>query len=112
MKPLAKSSLEQFLKRFEHFKEGEFRNITINSPTNITLTFAVQDVSRAYNWLSISLEFDGVSDASLLDNSDLDHVDMSEGIDIKNNGTQFAFKIKNSTFCLISSSLKYEEGQF
>ncbi|MCW8837127.1 MAG: hypothetical protein OQK11_00350 [Thiovulaceae bacterium] len=112
MKPLNKSILENFLERFEHFRDGEFRNIEINSPTNITLTFATQDASRGYDWISVKLEFDGISDASLLDNSNLTHVDMSDGIDISNNGTQFAFKLNNSTCQIKSSSLKYEEGLF
>lgn len=112
MKPLTKSALKDFLERFEYFKDGEFRNIEINSPTNITLTFATQDSSRSYDWVTISLEFDSVSDASLLDNSSLEHVDMNDGIEITNDGTEFAFKINNSTCHVKSSSLKYEEGQF
>ena len=112
MKPLSKNSLEDFLKRFEYFKDGEFRNIEINSPTNISLTFATQDASRAYDWITVRLELDGVSEASLLDNSSLTHIDMSDGIDIINDGTQFALKINNSTCHITSSSIKYEEGQF
>ncbi|QFR48198.1 hypothetical protein FJR48_00045 [Sulfurimonas lithotrophica] len=112
MKPLSKNSLENFLKRFEYFKDGEFRDIIINSPTNITLNFAIQDASRGYDWITLKLEFDGISDASLLDSSNLAHIDMSEGVYLKNDGTEFAFKVNNSTFKIKSSSLKYEEGQF
>jgi hypothetical protein len=112
MKPITQDALKEFLKRFEYFKDAEFRNIEINSPTNITLSFAVQDSSRAYDWISLSLEFDGVSDASLLDNSNLNHVDMSSGIDIKKCGTLFAFKILNSTCHISSIYLKYKQGQF
>jgi len=112
MKPLSKTALKDFLTRFENFKEGEFREIQINSANNIILTFAVQDSARSYDWISIKLEFEGISEASLLDNSKLDYVDMSDGITISNNGTLFAFNINNSTCHLSSSSLKYEEGQF
>ena len=112
MKPLSKTALEEFLKRFEYFKDGELRNIEINSPNNISLTFATQDSSRAYDWVSVKIEFDSVTNASLLDNSNLNHVDMSGGIDIKNSGTEFAFKIKNSTCQINSSYIKYIEGQF
>lgn len=112
MKPLTKSALKDFLERFEFFKDGEFRSIEINSPTCITLTFATQDISRGYDWVTILLEFDGVSEATLLDNSKLSYVDMSDGINITNNGTVFALKLNNSTFHITSSSLKYEEGQF
>jgi hypothetical protein len=112
MKPLTKSALTDFLERFEYFKEGEFRNIEINSPTNITFSFAVQDSSRGYDWVTIKLEFDNISEASLLENSDLSYVDMSDGVDIKNSGTEFAFKVNNSTCQIKSSNLKYEEGRF
>jgi len=112
MKPLSKSELENFLERFEYFKDGEFRNIEITSPKDVTFTFAVQDSSRGYDWISIQLNFSDVEEASLLNNSDLNLVDMTDGIDIKNNGTLFAFDIKNSTCQIKSSSIKYEEGQF
>jgi hypothetical protein len=112
MKPLNKNALKEFLERFEYFKDGEFRNIEINSPTNIALTFTAQDSNRGFDWISIKLELDGVSDASLLENSELDHVDMSEGIDIRYNGTKFAFVINNSTFRVESSYIKYEEEKF
>lgn len=112
MKPLTKSALKDFLERFEYFKNGEFRDIEINSPTNITFSFAVQDSSRGYDWVNIKLEFDNISEASLLENSDLSYVDMEDGVDIENSGTGFAFKIKNSTCQIKSSNLKYEEGRF
>ena len=112
MKPLNKNALEEFLERFEYFKDGEFKNIEINSPKNITFSFNVQDSLRGYDWVRIKLEFDNISEASLLENSDLGHVDMSDGVDIQYGGTEFAFKIKNSTCQIKSSQLKYEEGRF
>ncbi len=112
MKPLAKNDLKEFLDRFEYFKDGEFRNIEIESPTNMIFFFGVQDSLRGYDWVEIKLKFDSISEASLLENSDLSYVDMSEGVDIKHSGTEFAFEIKNSTCKVKASHLKHEEGSF
>ncbi len=112
MKPLLKTDIKSFLERFESFKDAEFRSIYINSPFNITLTFAVQDAGRDFDWITIKLEFEGVSNASLIEESKLEYVDMSDGINITHNGTSFALKIINSTCHIESSSLKYEEGLF
>jgi hypothetical protein len=121
MKPLLQTKLPEFLERFEHFKDAEFRSIDIISPTLIKTTFALQDGARAFDWITITLEFNGVSDAKLLQESHLSFVDMSEGISLLYLENKFAFgisecynisDIKNSSCYLISDSLKYEEGQF
>lgn len=112
MKPLLAKELTSFLDRFVNFEEAEFRNVEISNPTTIVLTFAVQDKNRSYDWISIKLEFSGVSDASLIENTKLSFVDISDGITLINDGTSFAFKILNSTCQIKSSSIKYEEGQF
>jgi len=112
MQPLFSNKLTNFLDRFVSFEDGEFRNIEIKDPTTITLTFATQDKNRGYDWITIKLEFSGVSDASLIDNEKLSFVDMSNGISLKNDGTVFAFKIINSTCQIKSSTIKFEEGQF
>ncbi len=112
MKPLSKSALHGFLERFGYFRDGELRDIEINSPTNITLTIAAQDASRAYDWITVKLEFEGVTSASLIENDQLEFLDMSDGIDIKNNNNYFTFGIKNATLSIESLSLKYDEGSF
>ena len=112
MKPLLSKKLTNFLDRFVNFEEAEFRNIEITDPTTITLTFATQDKNRAYDWISVKLEFSAVSDVSLIDNNKLSFIDMSAGITLENSGTSFAFKIKNSTCQIKSSTIKFEEGQF
>lgn len=112
MKPLLAKDLTNFLERFVNLEDAQFRNIEIINPTTITLTFATQDKNRGYDWISLSLEFSGVSDVSLIDNNQLSFVDMSDGVTLKNDGTTFAFKITNSTCQIKSSSIKFEEGQF
>jgi len=121
MKPLLAKDLDTFLKRFGYFRDGEFRHVEIISPTTISLTLATQDEARAFDWVTITLEFNGVSDAVLLDNSKLNLVDMGDGISIINENNLFHFgigkcnnlsSIQTSTCQVVSSSLKYEEGLF
>lgn len=112
MKPLLLDNLKSFLSRFDEFKGSEFRHLEILSPTCFKITFAVQDKARGYDWISIEFELTGVTAANLLDNSKLTLLDMTEGIEISYNGTDFAFSILNSTFFIECSHIKYQEGRF
>lgn len=121
MRPLLEKEASSFLERFDFFKDSEFRNVEILSPTTIKITLAAQDSARGFDWISIDLEFSGISDARLLQNSKLPHVDMNDGISIIYTNSVFAFgvgtysnlsSIKNSTCYIISSSIKYREGSF
>ena len=120
MKPIP-NNLNAFLERFNHFKDAEFRSMDIISPLQIKLTFALQDAARAFDWITITLEFNGVNDARLLEPNRLAFVDMSDGANIVKDGNLFAFgigerynisNIKNSICYLIANDLKYEEGLF
>jgi len=121
MKPLSHTQLSTFTKRFDNFKDAELRSVEIISPLTIKLTLATQDSTRAYDWITVSLEFNGVQDARLLEESQLSYVDMSQGASLIYDENLFAFgisecynisSIKNSSLYLIAESLKYEEGQF
>jgi len=121
MRPLLQTQLTSFLERFDNFKDAEFRSLELISPINIKLTFAAQDKARAFDWITITLEFNGVSDAKLLEEKQLSLVDMSEGFSLLFNENKFAFGIgecynisgiRSSSCYLISDSLKYEENQF
>lgn len=112
MKPLNVKDLSSFLKRFENFKDGEFRHLEILSPTSFKVTIATQDASRGFDWITIDFEFSETSLANLLDNSKLSLIDLSNGINISHNGTDFAFKVLNSTFFIECSSIRYQEGTF
>lgn len=112
MRPLHSKDLSKFLNRFSNFIDAEFRHIEIISPKKFELTFTGQDANRGYDWITIKFEFSDISDASILDNSKISHVDMSEGLEIEVINHQFTLTIKNSTFFITSAALKYEEGQF
>lgn len=121
MKPLLKKDIDAFLKRFDNFIDAELRFIEIVSATTIKITLAAQDSARGFDWITLTLEFNGISDAMLLENSKLSHVDMSEGITLLCENNLFAFGIgsyndlRNITdsLCYIKAdSLKYLQGEF
>jgi len=114
-------SIDLDLKRFNNFKDAEFRSLEIISPLNIKLTFAVQDAAREHDWITLTLNFNLVSDAKLLENSHLSFLDMSDGVTLLEDGTRFAFGVgecyniatlQTAPLYIIASSLKYEEGSF
>ncbi len=118
MKPLLAKDLNSFLQRFQHFENGEFGDIDILSSTKIRISISAQDSARAFDWVSVALEFSGVKDAQLLDASKLQFVDMSQGITILYENATFAFgiskcenlsRVKTSSCFIISTDVKYEE---
>ena len=121
MKPLLSKEVNSFLERFGNFIDAEFRHVEVLSPTAINITLACQDSARGFDWISLNLEFSGISDARLLDSSKLLHVDMSDAVSIITKDNSFAFglgsystisSIKNSAFYIICENIKYEEGSF
>ena len=121
MKPLAKKDLNSFTQRFNHFIDAELRHVEIISPTIICITLAAQDSARAFDWITVKLEFSGVNYAKILEANKLSFVDMSDGVTLLYEADVFAFGIskcsnlsgiKNSICHIIGSDLKYQEGSF
>ncbi|MDF1875291.1 hypothetical protein JHD48_06060 [Sulfurimonas sp. SAG-AH-194-I05] len=119
MKPL--DNVAKFLKRFDHFKNGELRSIDIIDATTMLVTLAGQDEARAFDWVSMKLEFTDVKDARLLENAKLSLLDMENGISIIKNRNTLAFTIgecynisnlKSATCYIESTYIKYEEDLF
>ena len=120
MKPLLVKDLAAFMQRFNNFKDGEFRSLEVVSPTTMKIVLAGQDEARAFDWVSIELELNGVNDARLLENSKLHLVDMGNGINLIHD-EKLAFSlgeydnissIKNSSCYIICTDIKYQEGAF
>lgn len=121
MKPLLSKDLENFCSRFDNFTDAEIRSLEVISSDIIRVVIATQDSSREFDWITITLEFSGVSDAKLLKDDKLSLIDMSEGLTILSQENLFAFcvgnydnisGIKDAISYIISSSIKYQEGQF
>jgi hypothetical protein len=121
VKPILAKDLPNFNSRFGGFVDAEIRCVEVMSPTVIQVVIACQDSARGFDWLTLNLEFSGITDARLLEKSKLSLVDMSDGISVIHEEKSFAFGIgdyhslsgiKNATSYIISSSIKYEEGLF
>lgn len=109
------------LERFENFKDAEFRSLEVLSSEQLTITFAVQDKAREFDWITLSLEFSGITDAKLLQESKMKLINLSDGINIIKTDTGFAFgigecynisNIQSSVCYILYTSLKYKEGLF
>jgi hypothetical protein len=109
------------LERFLEFKDAEFRSLEIINPLEMHLVFAVQDKARDFDWITLRLEFLGVKNARLLENSKLSFLDMSDGVTIIKNENSLAFAIgeyntmntiENAPLFIIASDMKHKEEQF
>ncbi len=121
MRPLLQTELSSFLKRFNNFKDVEFRALDIITPQNISLTFALQDAARSHDWITLTLNFNEVVDAKLLTNNQLSYLDLNDGFSLLFDESSFAFALgecynsssaKSATLYIIAKSIKYEEGIF
>jgi len=120
MKPLLAKDITTFMERFEYFKDAEFRSCDIFSPTQVELIFAVQDKARAYDWITVALSCSLMSDAKLLETSQLSLVDMFQGLTLLYDKSYALAigeytnlsNIKDSIFYVICENLKYKEGAF
>ncbi len=121
MRPLLPSEITKFLDRFDHFKDSEIRSLNIISPTEIELTLTAQDKARAFDWVSINFLFTQITDAKLINGSQIAYINLDDGINIITGDGFFAFclenyttldSIKESSFYIISKSIKYNEGVF
>ncbi len=109
------------LERFLNFKDAEFRSLEVINPTEIHLSFAVQDKARDFDWITLDLKFFGVKNARLIENSKLSFLDMSDGISIIIEDGILAFalgeyntlkSIQNAPLFIIASDMKHTESKF
>lgn len=121
MRPLLKKEIDAFLKRFDNFIDAELRSIEIISAHSVKITLAAQDGAREFDWITVTLQFDGISDASLPENSKHHHLDMNDGITILSQNSLFGFgigkyntlsNITDSVCYIKADSIKYLQGEF
>lgn len=90
MKPLLKKDITNFLDRFDNFSSSEIRGLQVLTPSSFELTLATQDKARAYDWITLTLNFNEVNDAKLVEEKNLPHIDLSEGMSLIHEGDMFA----------------------
>jgi len=117
MKPISKNDLPAFLERFDDLRGGELVSLEILSPVAFKVTLTVQDKNRAFDWVNLNFDLNGVNDAKLLDNSALKAVDMQEGgsISFTSEGIELGFGSEEylaSPLRFRTEVLKYEESPF
>ena len=121
MKPLNAAGIPKLLERFDDFKGSEIRSLEIISPTEIEISFALQDKARAYDWVTLTLLFSGVFDAKLVDANKLEYIDMSDGVSLLYEEGHYHFTLesytntasmKDALLYIVSENIKYDEGAF
>jgi len=121
MKPLEISQIAKFLERFDDFKESEIRSLKILSAKEIEITLTAQDKARAFDWITVTLLFNDVKDARLIDEKRVNYVTIEEGITLMNENGEYAFAIgkynniaalQDAQLYIITQNIKYEEGMF
>lgn len=107
------SDINSFLDRFANFVDTSLKSIDIVSPSIITVTFHTQDRLRGYDWVGVTLEFSGVSDARVIEPKQLDFVDMSDGITLTPRGFAIGSynesNLSDSICFVLATSIKYSE---
>jgi len=121
MQPLTPTKFNEFLQRFNFFIDAEIRSLQVKDATTFELTFALQDEARAFDWITLTLEFSAIINAKLLEDTQLSFVDMSEGVSLFTQDDVIYFGIgkdltpslvESASLYIKSKSLKYKEGQF
>ena len=122
MKPLlSQNDIDNLLNRVERGVDAQNLSIKLISPIKMEFRLSVQDSHRDFDWIDLIFEIDGVSDARLLEESQLLHVDMSEGISLINNSCVSGICLgtyndtsgfRDSTLFILGESLKYKEAPF
>lgn len=115
MKPLeTKEQILTLLDRIDYAKGAQNLHVIVLSATSIELQLSVQDANRGYDWIDIAFRVDGVSDARLLDENRLVHVDMSDGVSLDSGAIAIGNYSSrngytNSPLYITGETLKYEE---
>lgn len=121
MSIVSKNAINTLNERFNSFIDSEFKELVVIDPRSFKLTLNVQDKARDFDWIGLEFNFDGVSDAHLVDSSKLKFIDTSDGVSIFEENQKFYFgvgsyqndsSIKNSQLYFVSNTIKYEEIAF
>jgi len=122
VKPL--STLSEASALSERILGGEgaiLRSLTVNGPASASLALSVQDKRRGYDWIDITFEMNGMTDARLVDDAKLEWIDTDEGITVLFEAGLWGVGIgryhglealRGAPLYLVGTSLKYGEAPF
>jgi hypothetical protein len=108
----------------ERILNGEgamLRALSVGGPASASLTLSVQDKQRGYDWIDVTFEINGLNDAKLVDDNQLDFIDTDEGITVLFEEGLWGLGVgrydtlgalKSAPLYLVGTSLKYEEAPF
>ena len=119
MKVLSNSKeCEAILVRIINGVDAEFTCIDLKSPTELCLSFNVQDEARGFDWVGITFMFYGVSAAQLISENEVHLLDMSDGFTLLLEKGEFGFAIgsyktmshlHDARFFVTAESVKFNE---
>ncbi|MEA1917565.1 MAG: hypothetical protein U9N42_08625 [Campylobacterota bacterium] len=121
VKPITCSVSEEFVARFDGFIDCEIKSINMPTPTSCEITCNAQDTQRGFDWIGLKLTCSEISDAKLLDNSELSYLDMSDGISILYEDNNVILSVgkyksfsnaKDAKVYIVANSIKYKETMF
>ena len=110
--------IEDILARIIQGVDAEFTCIELRSPTELCLSFNVQDEARGFDWVGITFMFDGVSAAQLISENEVNMLDMSDGFTLLKEDGEFGFAIgtykrmshlHDARFFVTAESVKFDE---
>lgn len=100
--------MQEFLERFDHFKDAELISIDVVNPMELTITLHTQDSARDFDWIAVEILFSGIKDAILPDDKRIKALELSEGISLIAHEDQFAFSLcESSSFDAIKECHSY-----
>ncbi len=111
---------DDILARIINGVDAEFTCIELRSPTELCLSFNVQDEARGFDWIGVTFMFDGVSAASLISENEVHLLDMSDGFTLLIEEGEFGFAIgsykrmshlHDARFFVTAESVKLDEHE-
>ena len=109
--------VNNILEKYNHFKEAQIRYVTSSSDSSKIVTFVIQD-DDGEDLNSVDIEFKGIKEAKILQNSVLPMMDMMSGITLIKEHGFYGFAlgsgtamlhVHNAPLYIISSSVEIEE---
>lgn len=110
--------INNLLEKYHNFRDAQIRSVQNLTETSKRLTIAIMD-DDGEDTGSVTLEFDGITESRILDNSVLAFLDMMRGITLIKENDLYGFglgqgsamlQVHNAPMYIIASQMKIEEN--